>query len=42
MYKPIALVLFLVAGTFARNINSEGLNLIKGFEGMFLKNYFDL
>lgn len=40
MYKPIALVLLLVAGTFARHINQEGLNLIKGFEG-FRANFYN-
>lgn len=40
MYKSIAILLVLVAGAFARNINNEGLALIKGFEG-FRANFYN-
>lgn len=40
MYKPIAILLLLVAGTYARQINNAGLALIKEFEG-FRANFYN-
>ncbi|KAI2804606.1 hypothetical protein RDWZM_007944 [Blomia tropicalis] len=39
MFKPIAILLLVVAGSFARQINNEGLKLIKSFEG-FRANFY--